>query len=142
METRELKQKLPHRYPMMMLDRVEEVTDVSALGWKNVTMNEPYFRGHFPNAPVMPGVLVMEALCQLVWIWSGAREVRMAGIQKLRFRHPVMPGDRLRLEIEQLEREESRCVVKATASVDGQIAVAGNLVFAMAFPGQEVESRG
>jgi 3-hydroxyacyl-[acyl-carrier-protein] dehydratase len=127
---------------MMMLDRVEEVTDVSALGWKNVTMNEPYFRGHFPNAPVMPGVLVMEALCQLVWIWSGAREVRMAGIQKLRFRHPVMPGDRLRLEIEQLEREESRCVVKATASVDGQIAVAGNLVFAMAFPGQEVESRG
>lgn len=129
MKTLELRKKLPHRYPMLMLDLVEEVTETTALGWKNVTMNEPYFRGHFPNAPVMPGVLVMEALCQLVWAWSGAANVRMTGIRKLRFRRPTMPGDRLRLEIEQLERDGSSCVVKATASVDGQPALTGNLVF-------------
>jgi 3-hydroxyacyl-[acyl-carrier-protein] dehydratase len=115
-----------------MLDCVEEVTETTARGWKNVTVNEPYFRGHFPNAPVMPGVLVMEALCQLVWAWSGSPGgVRMTGIRKLRFRRPTMPGDRLLLEIEQLERSDDQCVVKATASVDGHPAVTGNLVFAL-----------
>lgn len=114
---------------MLMLDQVDEVTPTTALGWKNVTMNEPYFRGHFPNAPVMPGVLVMEALCQLVWAWSGASSVRMTGIRKLRFRRPTMPGDRLRLEVEQVERSGALCVMKVIASVDGQPALTGNLVF-------------
>lgn len=132
MKTLELREKLPHRYPMMMLDCVEEVAEASARGWKNVTMNEPYFRGHFPNAPVMPGVLVMEALGQLVWIWAvdqGLSEARMTGIRKLRFRRPTVPGDRLDLEIEILEREAGSCLVKATASVDGQPALTGNLSF-------------
>lgn len=129
MKTLELRKKLPHRYPMAMLDYVEEITETTALAWKNVTMNEPYFRGHFPNAPVMPGVLVMEALCQLVWVWSGASSVRMTGIRKLRFRRPTLPGDRLRLEIEQLERDEKSCLMKVTASVDGQPALTGNLAF-------------
>lgn len=129
MKTLQLRKTLPHRYPMAMLDAVEQITPTAALGWKNVTMNEPYFRGHFPNAPVMPGVLVMEALCQLVWVWSGAGSVRMTGIRKLRFRRPTVPGDRLRLEIEQIERDATSCVVKATASVDGQLALTGNLVF-------------
>jgi 3-hydroxyacyl-[acyl-carrier-protein] dehydratase len=122
---------------MIMLDLVEELTDTTALGWKNVTVNEPYFRGHFPNAPVMPGVLVMEALCQLVWAWvlhvdpnlGSKTQVRMTGIRKLRFRRPTMPGDRLRLEIEQLERSPQSCLVKATASVDGHPAVTSNLSF-------------
>lgn len=114
---------------MLMLDQVDEVTPTTALGWKNVTMNEPYFRGHFPNAPVMPGVLVMEALCQLVWAWSGASSVRMTGIRKLRFRRPTMPGDRLRLEVEQVERSGALCVMKVIALVDGQPALTGNLVF-------------
>lgn len=132
MKALEIKEKLPHRYPMMMLDCVEEVTETTARGWKNVTVNEPYFRGHFPNAPVMPGVLVMEALCQLVWVWSGVEGgVRMTGIRKLRFRRPTMPGDRLNLEIELVERSSEHCVVKATASVDGQPAVTGNLQFAL-----------
>lgn len=134
MKTLELREKLPHRYPMLMLDCVEEVAEASARGWKNVTMNEPYFRGHFPNAPVMPGVLVMEALGQLVWIWAesqGLSEARMTGIRKLRFRRPTLPGDRLDLEIEILERSEGSCLVKASASVDGQPALTGSLAFAL-----------
>ena len=139
MKTLELRKKLPHRYPMIMIDQVDELTANGASGWKNVTVNEPYFRGHFPAAPVMPGVLVMEALCQLVWTWAvseqaglkGVKGVRMTGIRKLRFRRPTGPGDRLRLQIEVLEQKEASCVVKATACVDDQPAVTGNLTFAL-----------
>lgn len=137
MKTLELRKTLPHRYPMIMLDQVDVLTAASAAGWKNVTVNEPYFRGHFPAAPVMPGVLVMEALCQLVWCWAvseqsgfeNAAGVRMTGLRKLRFRRPTIPGDRLRLEMEVLERDLGSCVVKALASVDDQPAVTGHLVF-------------
>ena len=133
MNALEVLQKLPHRYPMIMLDEVEQITPTGAVGWKNVTVNEPYFRGHFPKAPVMPGVLVMESLCQLAWVWAGGTSgVRLTGIQKLRFRRPTMPGDRLRLELELLEQSEGRMTFRATASVDGQTAVAGNLAFVRA----------
>ena len=133
MNALEVLQKLPHRYPMIMLDEVEQITPTGAVGWKNVTVNEPYFRGHFPKAPVMPGVLVMESLCQLAWVWAGGTSgVRLTGIQKLRFRRPTMPGDWLRLELELLEQSEGRMTFRATASVDGQTAVAGNLAFVRA----------
>lgn len=134
----ELKKKLPHRYPMVMIDTVEMVGPESAVAWKNVTVNEPHFPGHFPNAPVMPGVLVMEALCQLVWLWAvengltpagDAGSVRMTGIQKLRFRRPTLPGDLLKLEIEITQRTEEGCQAKVTASVEDQPAVVGQLVF-------------
>lgn len=134
----DLRQKLPHRYPMVMIDTVEEVAATRAVAWKNVTVNEPHFPGHFPNAPVMPGVLVMEALCQLVWLWAVENGhtkpgyeggVRMSGIRKLRFRRPTLPGDLLRLEIEVTERKERTLEVKATASVEEQPAVVGQLVF-------------
>lgn len=125
----EVKNSLPHRYPMLMLDQVEELGETSAVGWKNVTVNEPCFQGHFPGAPVMPGVLVMESLCQLTWLWA-ERPVRMTGIKKLRFRRPTTPGDRLRLEIAMVEQCEEKLVVKATASVEGQAAVTGQLSFA------------
>ena len=117
---------------MLMLDEVAEVTSERAVGYKNVTMNEPHFRGHFPEAPVMPGVLVMEGLCQLAWIWSGHDgHVRMTGIKKLRFRRPTMPGDRLKLEIELLERSETGFVLKALASVEGDPSVTGQLTFVL-----------
>ncbi len=131
MNALEVLQRLPHRYPMIMLDGVEHITATSAVGWKNVTVNEPYFRGHFPKAPVMPGVLVMESLCQLAWVWAGGTTgVRLTGIQKLRFRRPTLPGDQLRLELELLEQDERQVTFRATASVDGLTAVAGSLVFA------------
>lgn len=131
MNALEIKKRLPHRYPMLLLDEVAETTATGAVGYKNVTVNEPYFRGHFPAAPVMPGVLVMESLCQLTWLWSGhGGNLRMTSIKKLRFRRPTMPGDRLKLEIEQVERDEKTLVVKVLASVEGQTAVTGQFSFA------------
>ena len=132
MNALEVKGKLPHRYPMLMLDGVEEVSENRAVGYKNVTMSEPHFQGHFPEAPVMPGVLTMEALCQLAWIWSGHEgTVRMTSIKKLRFRRPTMPGDRLKLEIDLVEREENGFVVKVLASVEGEPSVTGHLSFVL-----------
>lgn len=134
----QLKEKLPHRYPMLMIDTVEKIQASTAVAWKNVTVNEPHFPGHFPNAPVMPGVLVMEALCQLVWLWAIENDhvpaghlggVRMSGIRKLRFRRPTLPGDLLRLEIEVTEQRERTLEIKATASVEDQPAVVGQLIF-------------
>lgn len=117
---------------MLLLDELAECNETTAVGFKNVTMNEPFFRGHFPSAPVMPGVLVMEALCQLVWLWSGhSGVVRMTGIKKLRFRRPTMPGDRLKLELELVERDQSNLSVKVVASVEGEPAVTGVLSFAL-----------
>jgi 3-hydroxyacyl-[acyl-carrier-protein] dehydratase len=128
----EIKARLPHRFPMLLIDQVTQISDERAVGHKNVTVNEPYFRGHFPAAPVMPGVLIMESLCQLVWIWSGhSGEVRMTGIKKLRFRRPTLPGDRLDLEVELVEREGDRVVMKVLASVEGQSSVTGQLSFVL-----------
>lgn len=130
MNALEIKGKLPHRYPMLMLDEVEELAENRAVGYKNVTMSEPHFQGHFPEAPVMPGVLVMESLCQLAWLWSGRDAgVRMTGIKKLRFRRPTMPGDRLKLELDLVERQENGFVVKVLASVEGEASVTGQLTF-------------
>lgn len=117
---------------MIMIDEISVLEAERAVGYKNVTINEPHFPGHFPEAPVMPGVLVMEGLCQLAWAWSGHDGVvRMTGIKKLRFRRPTMPGDRLKLEIDLVERTDSGFVVKALASVEGETAVTGQLTFAL-----------
>ena len=132
MNALEIRKKLPHRFPMLLLDEISESSATGATGYKNVSMNEPYFRGHFPNAPVMPGVLVMESLCQLTWLWSEHDgHLRMTSIKKLRFRRPTVPGDRLKLEIELLERDQNSLIVKVLASVDGEPAVTGQLTFAL-----------
>ncbi len=99
---------LPHRYPMLMIDKVVEVVpDTSAVGIKNVTINEPYFQGHFPDHPVMPGVLIIEAMAQtsavLVMETMGAeaegRLVYFMSIDQARFRKPIMPGDTVRIQV-------------------------------------------
>ncbi len=132
MKAQEVKEQLPHRYPMLLLDEVGELSESRAVGWKNVTVNEPYFRGHFPNAPVMPGVLVMESLCQLCWIWAGRESgVRLSQIKKLRFRRTTLPGDRLKLELELVERTKSTLTVRATASVEEEPALTGQLTFTL-----------
>ena len=130
MNALEVRDKLPHRYPMLLVDALEERTAEGAIGYKNVTANEPYFRGHFPEAPVMPGVLVMECLCQLAWLWMEPEgHLRMTNIKKLRFRRPTLPGDRLKLQIKLLERDGNVVVVKAIASVDDELAVTGQFSF-------------
>jgi len=99
---------IPHRYPFLMIDRVGEIVhDKSAIGIKNVTINEPYFKGHFPNRPIMPGVLIIEAMAQTaaVFVIDGLKEdadnrsVYFTSIDSARFRKPVIPGDMMKLKI-------------------------------------------
>lgn len=103
-----------------------ELETAKAVGYKNVTVNEPFFRGHFPDAPVMPGVLVLESLLQLAWVFfSEQGGFRLKRIQKLRFRRPVLPGDRLKLEIEVVEGGGGECEIRAVASVEETVAAQG-----------------
>lgn len=140
MDIQEILEHLPHRYPFLLVDRVLElVPNKSIHAYKNVTINEPFFVGHFPHHPVMPGVLIMEALAQAAGILSfksmdekpSADTVfYFAGIDEARFKKPVMPGDQLHLHIE-LERQ-MRGVWKfsAEARVDGQLAASAKLMCA------------
>ncbi len=122
------KPKIPHRFPMLFVDRIVEATPERALGEKYVTVNEPYFRGHFPQAPVMPGVLVMESLFQLVWSnWGGEDGFRLCGIRKLKFRRSVLPGDIMQLEALPLNLEQQPFKFRCTARVEDKIAVEGEL---------------
>jgi len=138
MDIKEIMQILPHRYPFLLVDRIEEVIPgVKAVGLKNVSANEPYFQGHFPGFPVMPGVLVIEALAQVgaVAVLSmpgfANKLALFAGIDKARFRRQVMPGDTLRLEVELLKVRSSLGKGKATATVDGASVAEAELMFAI-----------
>ncbi|HTZ18684.1 MAG TPA: 3-hydroxyacyl-ACP dehydratase FabZ [Dissulfurispiraceae bacterium] len=103
-DIKEILSLLPHRYPFLLVDRVLEVEpEVRAVGIKNVTINEPFFQGHFPNNPVMPGVLIVEAMAQVAGILAfksgtSAKSVYFMTIDKVKFRKPVIPGDQLRFE--------------------------------------------
>lgn len=108
LDTMDILNLLPHRYPFLLLDRLEEVErGTKCVGFKNVTINEPFFQGHFPGHPIMPGVLILEAMAQAggayVAASGGAGEEKVTyfvGIDKARFRKPVRPGDQLRMEVE------------------------------------------
>ena len=126
---------LPHRYPFLLIDRVLELTDERVLCLKNVTFNEPYFQGHFPGVPVMPGVLQVEALAQTMAVYVarqpgfGDRIGLFAAIEECRFKRIVVPGDTLRLEVT-MEKLGSRMGRgRAIASVDGEVACQATLSF-------------
>ncbi len=129
---------IPHRYPFLLVDRILEIVEgKSAVGIKNVTANEWFFEGHFPGRKVMPGVLIVEALAQVAAI-SLLKGVDMAGktplfggIEQMRFRRPVVPGDQLRLEftLEKMRGPVGKGHVKAT--VDGKLAAEGTISFAL-----------
>lgn len=123
--------RLPHRYPFLLVDRVLEFTDGERLvAVKNVTANEPFFTGHFPNRPIMPGVLVCEALVQAGGLLASCsaegvpegRGVVLAGLEHVRFRRRVVPGDQLRLEVELLYKRRPLWKMMGKAKVDGQLA--------------------
>lgn len=128
MDIQEIQQLLPHRYPFLLVDRVVEIVPGQKLvAYKNVTMNEDFFNGHFPGHPVMPGVLILEALAQAMAILAYKTEnmdpkdmvTYLMGVDGARFRKPVVPGDRLQLNIEVIRHKGAIWKTKGTATVDG-----------------------
>lgn len=127
---------LPHRYPFLLIDRVLEFVDGERLvGLKNVSANEPYFQGHFPGNPVMPGVLICEALAQAgallahrssTGLPSGAT-LFLTGLDQFRFRRMVVPGDQMRLEATLIRRRPPVWKIRGEASVDGQLVAEGEI---------------
>ncbi|RMF71389.1 MAG: 3-hydroxyacyl-[acyl-carrier-protein] dehydratase FabZ [Acidobacteria bacterium] len=130
---------IPHRYPFLLVDRVVEFERRRrVVAIKNVTFNEPFFLGHFPGAPVMPGVLIIEALAQaaavLILLEVEDRRQKLVyftGIDECRFRRPVVPGDQLRLELDVLRLRPRAAKMRAVATVDGEVAAEATLMSAM-----------
>jgi len=130
-DIRRILQMIPHRYPMLMVDRIIELhLDKSAVGIKNVSINEPFFQGHFPSEPVMPGVLIVEAMAQTAAVLvvatfgkeSEGKLVYFMSIDGVRFRRPVMPGDRLELHVEKAQSRGNVWKFDGKALVDGKVA--------------------
>lgn len=140
MDINEIMQHLPHRYPFLLVDRVVEIEPGKSIhAYKNVTINEPFFVGHFPHHPVMPGVLIMEALAQAAGILSFKSMDEMpsadtvfyfAGIDEARFKRPVMPGDQLHLHVVIERHMRGVWKFKGEARVDGQLAAEARLMCA------------
>lgn len=135
---------LPHRYPFLLIDRVLEIEEGKrAVGIKNITINEPYFQGHFPGLPVVPGVLLVEMMAQLGAIIAlrlpemTGKIVYFAGIDNVRFRKPVVPGDQLIIEAEAAKMKASIGKLKARAKVNGEIVVEGDILFSIGYPALE-----
>jgi 3-hydroxyacyl-[acyl-carrier-protein] dehydratase len=118
---------LPHRYPFLLVDRIVELEAERIVGIKNVTANEPFFQGHFPDFPVMPGVLIVEAMAQVAGVLVlkslGGRQkaVFLASIDSAKFRRPVVPGDQLRIEMKVGRRKATVAKMYGTATVDGVV---------------------
>ena len=134
----EIQQLLPHRYPFALVDRIiDYVPGKRAVGLKNITFNEPHFQGHFPGRPIMPGVLIVEAMAQVGGIvltqMPGVDGLCMfAGIDKVRFRRPVVPGDQLVMTVELLSVKRNRFgKMQARAEVDGLLVSEGALMFSV-----------
>lgn len=125
----------PHRYPFLMVDRVLEQTETTAIGIKNVTYNEPCFTGHFPGRPIFPGVLMLEALAQIGGFLVLSRKdnkgklALFTAADDVKWRRTVVPGDQVRLEVELLKEKRGLCVVKGQATVEGQLACAATVKF-------------
>jgi 3-hydroxyacyl-[acyl-carrier-protein] dehydratase len=142
-EIKEIMTLLPHTYPFLLVDRIMELEPGKRIvGIKNVTYNEPFFQGHFPNRPIMPGVLIVEAMAQAAGVLAfkslpeenQKKPVYFLGIDNVRFRKPVTPGDQLRLELEITRHRQSIWGFKGKAFVDGKLVAEADL---MAMLGEE-----
>ena len=138
LEARGILNILPHRYPFVMVDKILEMeTDKYAIGIKNVTINEPFFQGHFPGRPTMPGVLIAETIAQVggIMLLQSRKETPMipylAGIQDLKFRQPVVPGDTLLIEVQMIKAKGNIGKMSGKASVDGKTVAEGVFMFAL-----------
>jgi 3-hydroxyacyl-[acyl-carrier-protein] dehydratase len=139
MDIQGIQEILPHRYPFLLVDRIEELEPERIVGIKNVTITEPFFPGHFPDFPVMPGVLIVEAMAQVagVLVLSQIPDrknklVLLATIEEAKFRKPVRPGDQLRIEMKMGKRKASVAKMSGTASVDGVVVAEATMLCKLA----------
>src|SRR5580692_9100357 len=128
LDIQEIRDILPHRYPMLLVDSILELEDERIVGIKNVTVNEPFFVGHFPEFPVMPGVMVVEAMAQVAGVLvlksvpdRKNKLVLLASIEEAKFRRPVRPGDQLRIEMKVTKRKAAIAKMHGSATVDGVV---------------------
>jgi len=138
LNNKEIQNIIPHRYPFLLVDKILEIEEgEKAVGIKNVTANEPFFQGHFPGNPIMPGVLIVEAMAQVgaVAILSNDeykdKLAVFTGIDKIRFRKQVVPGDQLIMEAEMIAIKRGIGKAKVRATVDGKEAASGQLMFGL-----------
>ncbi len=130
---------LPHRYPMLLVDRIEELEEERVVGIKNVTINEPFFTGHFPDFPVMPGVMIIEAMAQVAGILvlnsipdRKTKLVLLAAVNEAKFRKPVVPGDQLRIEMKVLKRKATIAKMNGVATVNGVVVAEAEMMCKLA----------
>ncbi len=130
---------MPHRYPFLLVDRIVELEPERVVGIKNVTLNEPFFTGHFPDFPVMPGVLIVEAMAQAAGVMvlknisdRDKKLVLLVAIENARFRRPVVPGDTLRLEMSLIKRKASVAKMAGRATVDGVLVAEAEVMCKLA----------
>ncbi|NLI13105.1 3-hydroxyacyl-ACP dehydratase FabZ [Pelotomaculum propionicicum] len=138
LDIKQIQEILPHRYPLLLVDRIISLEEgKKAVGIKNVTVNEPFFQGHFPGFPVMPGVLIIEAMAQVGAVivlkmpQFAGKIALFAGIDKVRFRRQVFPGDQLRIEVEVLKLRSAVGKSYAAAYVGEELAAEAELMFAI-----------
>ena len=135
----EIRTILPHRYPFLLVDRIVELEAERVVGIKNVTANEPFFQGHFPDFPVMPGVLIVEAMAQTAGVLvlksipdRDKKLVLLVAIENAKFRKPVVPGDQLRLEMAVIKRKASVAKMAGRATVDGVVVAEAEVMCKLA----------
>lgn len=124
----EIRELLPHRYPMLLVDRILDMSETKIVGLKNVSVNEPFFMGHFPDFPVMPGVLIVEAMAQVAGVLvlrslpdRHEKLVLLASVEEAKFRKPVVPGDQLKIEMTVERRKATVAKMRGVATVAGQV---------------------
>lgn len=139
MDIQRIQEILPHRYPFLLVDRIDEVEAERIVGTKNVTINEPFFTGHFPEFPVMPGVLIVEAMAQVagVLVLSQMEDrknklVLLAAVEEAKFRKPVRPGDQLKIEMKVLKRKATIAKMTGSAMVDGNVVAEATMLCKLA----------
>jgi 3-hydroxyacyl-[acyl-carrier-protein] dehydratase len=139
LDVNEIRQILPHRYPMLLVDRIIEFEPERIVGIKNVTANEPFFNGHFPDFPVMPGVLIVEAMAQTAGVLvlktvedRDSKLVLLVSIEYAKFRKQVVPGDQLRMELTMLKRKASVAKMRGLATVDGALVAEAEVMCKLA----------